>query len=78
MGRWSKQGCIKSAIKYNDLKTWIREKKTAYLAARDNGWLDECCTHMELDISKTEWTFDLCAELAKKFKTRHRWHYEEP
>ena len=78
MGRWSKQGCIKSAREYNDLKTWIREKKTSYLAARDNGWLDECCTHMELDISKTEWTFDLCAKEAKKFKTRSRWSYEEP
>lgn len=78
MGRWSKQGCIKSASEYSDLKTWIRERKTSYLAARDNGWLDECCTHMGMDISNTEWTLDLCIERAKEFKSRRVWYCEDP
>lgn len=67
MGRWSKQGCINSAQKYDDLKTWIRERKTAYLAARDNGWLDECSAHMGINTSDIEWTKEECILFAKKY-----------
>ncbi len=77
MGRWSKQGCINSAKDYDDLKTWIRERKTAYLAARDNGWIHDCTKHMT-DVLHTDWTLDLCAEKAKEFKTRRMWYCEEP
>lgn len=61
MGRWSKQGCINSSREYDYLKTWIQEKKTAYLAARDNGWLEECCAHMSERKNK-KWSLDKCTE----------------
>ncbi|RDV23991.1 hypothetical protein DXV75_16150 [Alteromonas aestuariivivens] len=73
VGRWSKQGCISSARDYDDLKTWIRERKTAYLAARDNGWLDECCKHMKYGKTIT-WTLGECKDSAAKYETRGAWY----
>ncbi len=74
MGRWSKQGCINSAREYDYLKTWIRERKTAYLAARDNGWLDKCTEHMP---GKTEinevWILEKCKASAAQYNTRGEW-----
>lgn len=73
MGRWSKQGCINSAREYNCLKTWIRERKTAYLAARDNGWLDECCEHMVIKTPKKEWSSDKSKASARKHSNKVSW-----
>lgn len=73
VGRWSKQGCINSAREYDDLKTWIQERKTAYLAARDNGWLDECSSHMGTNIPNIEWTLDRCLASSKKYQNRIAW-----
>jgi hypothetical protein len=76
VGRWSKQGCIKSAREYDFLKTWIRERKTAYLAARDSGWLEECCAHMEPLFEK--WTTEKCKESALKYTNLIDWRASEP
>jgi len=71
VGRWSERGCINSAQQYDDLKTWIQERKTAYLAARDNGWLDKCTDHMSLRYRAH--SRESCAESALRFKTQKEW-----
>lgn len=71
MGRWSKKGCIDSAREYEDIKTWVRERKTAYLAARDNDWLKECCEHMKKRQSR--WTRELCLAKAQQFSSPEEW-----
>lgn len=72
VGRWSKQGCINSAREYSDLKTWMRERKTSYLAARDNGWLETCCTHMK-QKQRVKWTFEKCIQSSSKYHSRMEW-----
>ena len=71
MGRWSKQGCIESAREYDDLKVWIQERKTAYLAARNNSWLDECCVHMAKK-QKIKRTDDKHLQSSSKYPSRMR------
>lgn len=76
MGRWSKQGCIHSAREYSYLKTWIRERKTAYLAARDNGWLNECCAHMSR-YKRRKWTLEECLASACNYGSSKDWRVGE-
>ena len=45
-GYWTKENLLTEASKYTTIKDWRTEYKTSYQAACDNGWLDECTTHM--------------------------------
>lgn len=46
VGYWSKELCLKDALKYNTRTEWHKTKDTSYDAARKYGWLDECTKHM--------------------------------
>ena len=49
-GYWTKERCDEDALKYNSRSEWNKNNSSAYSAAHKNGWLDECCKHMETTI----------------------------
>jgi len=75
MGKWSKNGCIKSASNYATKDDWIRFKKTAYLAARDNGWINICCEHMEKETTNVHdgITLSQCRKSAENYTSMQNW-----
>jgi superfamily II DNA or RNA helicase len=71
MKYWTKEKCLESALKYKTKIDWIKNDSTSYQNARENGWLNECCKHME--ALKINWTKDECIENALKYQTRIDW-----
>lgn len=73
-GYWSKENCIKSALRFSTREDWRKNESAAYGAARNGGFLDECCAHMK---SKTKpanyWTKDRCIAEASRFQSRNEW-----
>lgn len=49
-GYWTLDRCREIAKNYKSRKEWAHSKEkgagSSYVAARKNGWLDECCKHM--------------------------------
>jgi len=45
--KYDKITCIKKAREYTNYLKFTRTLTGIYLAAKENGWLDECCQHME-------------------------------
>jgi hypothetical protein len=46
-GYWTKEKVIESAKKFNTRTAWMRSSDSAaYNLAREQGWLEEACTHM--------------------------------
>ena len=67
--------CKESALKYKKRGAWQKGETSAYQTAFKNGWLDECCGHMEeLQKPNRYWNLDTCKESALKYKTRMEWH----
>jgi hypothetical protein len=49
-GYWTKERIFDSAKKYQARNDWQKsEDKTAYTVARENGWLEDACSHMTLN-----------------------------
>lgn len=73
-GYWTKDRCKAEAAKYKTRKAWEDAVKPAYNRASKNGWLDECCAHME-DVRKKNgyWNLERCKEDAKKYSSRSEW-----
>lgn len=42
--KWDYEACKAEADKYNSRFEFYKGNKSAYLAARRNGWLDKCIT----------------------------------
>jgi hypothetical protein len=73
-GFWTKDICSSYSAKYNTRYEWQSRHLASYKAAYKNGWLDDCCTHMEeLLKPKGFWTLEKCAESASKFQSRNEW-----
>jgi len=49
---WTKTECLDEAIKYSQRKHFYERCRVAYDAARYNGWLTECCAHMEATTAR--------------------------
>jgi len=47
-GYWTKERCMKEALKYKTKKDFIKMSNSAYSLSYKNGWLDEICSHMRL------------------------------
>ncbi len=47
-GYWTKEICQEEALKYKNLKQFRDNCASAVLKARQKGWLDEICSHMEI------------------------------
>ena len=45
---WSKNNCMVEAKKYKSRREFSLNNNSAYGSARRNGWLNDCCTHMQL------------------------------
>lgn len=70
-GYWTKARCKEAAEKFNKRIDFQKGNPAAHSAAFKNGWLDEVCSHMSYnEFEPTKWTKQICAELAKQYKTR--------
>lgn len=70
-GYWTKARCKEAAEKFNKRIDFQKGNPAAHSAAFKNGWIDEVCSHMSYnEFEPTKWTKQICAELAKQYKTR--------
>jgi len=73
-GHWTKENIIKEALNYNARSVWEKNNPSSYLTAIKNGWLDECCPHMNRRIKPPNyWTKERCMEQALIYKTLTDW-----
>jgi hypothetical protein len=73
-GYWTLERCKEDALKFAVRSEWKRNSSSGHSIARANGWLDDCCSHME---SKSKpagyWTQERCQDEAVKFGDRREW-----
>jgi hypothetical protein len=69
---WTKEMCIKSAVKYETISEWDEKEPNAKAAAVRNGWKDECTRHMRSRVI----TIEDCMETAKKYSSLTDWRLE--
>ncbi len=69
---WILETCKSDAKRYKSRSEWQKFSVSAYQAARRNGWLDECCEHME---KRSRWVYyyqkqirDSCGGSFEKWK----------
>jgi hypothetical protein len=72
-GYWTKERCLKSALKYINTKEWNASESVAYQIAHKRGWGDECKAHMSKTPRKTKWTKEACMADAALFNTKVEW-----
>jgi hypothetical protein len=66
--------CKKEALRYNSLTEWHKNSNASYMAAKNNGWFEECRKHFPiLGMPKGYWTLERCEEEASKFTTIIEW-----
>ncbi len=65
-GHWSLDNVKEEALKYKRRSDFNKLSKSAYLAAYRNGWLDDVCSHMNIN----DYRFDRVKKEASKFSTR--------
>ena len=70
-GYWTREKCIKVALKCKTQNEFGKTYKSAYGAARKNKWIKECCKHM-VEIKKPNhyWTKKRCFKEALKYKSK--------
>jgi len=78
-GYWTLERCMEDASKYRHRTEWNRANQSAYNAARQNGWKEQCCAHMNPASSDGirkpygYWTLERCIEDASQHKTKDEW-----
>jgi len=75
-GFWSLEKCKKESQKYKTRSEWQSKDSRSYAAARNRGWLVECCKHMEKKL--IYWSLELCKRDALKYKTKEEWKKGSP
>jgi superfamily II DNA or RNA helicase len=73
---WTFENCLESALKYTTRGNWQLNETTPYNVALNNGWLEDCCKHM--DIIRIIWTKEMCLESAKKYNKKIEWQTNKP
>lgn len=71
MLKWTKQSCIKEALKYKTRWAWGEGSSASYQAATIHNWKEECARHM--DIIHKKWTKESCLKDSLKYKTKTEW-----
>jgi superfamily II DNA or RNA helicase len=72
-GYWTYERCKEEALKYNTRKEFQKGSSGTRAAAKNNGWLDDICSHMvEVKKQKGYWTYERCKEEALKYNTRSK------
>lgn len=46
-GFWTLETCMEDAAQYSSRVEWSNKSQSGYASAVANGWLDQCCAHME-------------------------------
>lgn len=62
--------CAAEAKKYNHRGDFQKNSFSEYKAAWSGGFLDKICAHMTKKKIESKWTYERCADEAKKYKTR--------
>jgi superfamily II DNA or RNA helicase len=62
-GYWILKTCKEEALKYKTKTEWKKNSATSYTTARKNGWINECCQHMEISYFRKEVKLQLINEL---------------
>jgi hypothetical protein len=74
MGFWHiKENVLAEALKYKSKVEWQEKSNGSMKAARQFGWLDECCAHMEPVVKVFYWNKERCIEEAKKYNKITEW-----
>ncbi|BDX07108.1 hypothetical protein [Planctobacterium marinum] len=66
---WTLNECKQDASKYKSRNAWKEGNYAAYNKAVYNGWMGQCCAHMESQqgrVRKAEPTFEQVREVAQK------------
>ena len=69
-GYWTLEQCREDAAQYSTRTEWKQNLGGGYSAANKNGWIEECCGHME--VLRKNWTLEECLEDAKNYETRSK------
>lgn len=74
---WTFERCMESAKKHRSISEWQKAKGdgSAYIAARKNGWIEQCTAHMvKKEAKKKHWhVLENCIESAKPFSSISAW-----
>lgn len=78
--KWTKEKCHQESLKYKKRTIFARESGSAYNSARNNGWLDEVCSHMDEVRKKPKgyWTKELCRIESLKYKSKKELYDKNP
>jgi len=74
-GFWTKENCLKEALKYKTKSEWRKNGAGSYdTALTKKNWYNECTTHMiQIHKPKGYWTKERCVEDALKYDTKQKW-----
>ena len=72
---WTKERCQEISSKYNTRIEFKTNDRSVYYTSRKNGWLDEICSHMEIEIKDEFWTKQRCQLEAAKYPKRSHFSY---
>lgn len=73
--KWTKQACLESAGAYKTRKSWNEGERGAYNFAKNNGFFEECVSHMPTRVVK--WSKSKCIESAKRYDSKNAWFQTE-
>jgi hypothetical protein len=73
---WTLDSCLKDALKYNSKSKWCKNNSSAYSLAHKNGWLEECCKHM--NKLRNRYSIEDCKNEAIKYSSRSIWKLNSP
>jgi hypothetical protein len=73
-GYWTKENCLKEALKYKTRQEWAKTNVTSYVRAKKHNWLNECIVHM-IETRKLPgyWNKENCLKEAFKYQTYGEW-----
>lgn len=73
-GYWTEARCKESAKNYEAPSQWQKSEPTAYKAAREKKWLNDCTQHMTRKYKPVGyWTLERCREQAERYESLAEW-----
>ena len=75
---WTKEKCYEIALRYEDLGTFYKECKGAYIKAHRNGWLKDYTWLKRKQLPTGYWTKELVLGEAHKYTSSHEFKEGNP
>jgi hypothetical protein len=72
LSKWDLESCKEDALRFSTRTEWGLSSGGAYNAAKVNGWVDECCAHMDVLVDNSR-TLESCTASALRFSSREDW-----